>query len=86
MPLTQKEKELCENRIGWIPPRVTEQEAIEHAFAMMDRFNKLFLRTLRQLRDLRRYSIPVMINNAQQVNIATDNSQQMNLLTQEEFK
>ena len=36
---------------------------------MVDRFNKLFLRTLRALRDLRRYAPTVMIQNAGQVNI-----------------
>ena len=36
---------------------------------MVDRFNKLFLRTLRALRDLRRYAPTVMIYNAGQVNI-----------------
>ncbi|MDX2031597.1 MAG: hypothetical protein SF339_13055 [Blastocatellia bacterium] len=39
---------------------------------MADRFNRLFLRTLRQLRDLRRYSAPITINNPGQVNIAAD--------------
>jgi hypothetical protein len=36
------------------------------------------LRTLRQLRDLRRYSMPVTINNPAQVNIAADGGQQVN--------
>ena len=36
---------------------------------IVDRFNKLFLRTLRALRDLRRYAPTVMIQNAGQVNI-----------------
>jgi len=40
-------------------PRVGEQNAIEHAMQMMDRYSRLFLRTLRQLRDLRRYSTPI---------------------------
>jgi hypothetical protein len=83
LPLTKRERGKAKNNGGWVAPRVTEQEAIEHAAIMMDRFNKLFLRTLRQLRDLRRYSVPLTINNPQQVNIATDNSQQMNLLTKE---
>ena len=38
-----------------------------------------FLRTLRRLRDLRWYSMPVMINNPQQVNIAADGGQQVNV-------
>lgn len=65
-------KEQSKNNNGWVAPRVTEQEALEHAAIMMDRFNKLFLRTLRQLRDLRRYSTPITINNPQQVNISTE--------------
>lgn len=44
-------------------------EAIEHAATMIDRFNRLFLRTLRQLRDPSGYVPAVMIRNAGQVNI-----------------
>ena len=68
----------------WFPPYVSEQNALEHAVQMADRFNRIFMRTLRQLRDLRRYS-PVTINNPQQVNIgeqvnvANEGSQQVNL-------
>ncbi len=50
-------------------PRVTTVEAIEQAAGMADRFNRLFLRTLRQLRDLRRYTPAVTIQSAGQVNI-----------------
>ncbi len=57
-------------------PRVSSYEAIEQAAAMADRFNRLFLRTLRQLRDLRRYTQPVTIQSAGQVNIG---SQQVNM-------
>ena len=63
----------------WFPPYVYEQEAIDHAAKMADRFNRIYLRTLRQLRDLRRYSQPLTINNPNQVNIATDRGQQINL-------
>ncbi len=57
-------------------PRLTTVEAIEQAAAMADRFNRLFLRTLRQLRDLRRYVPTVTIQNATQVNIG---EQQVNV-------
>jgi hypothetical protein len=67
----------------WIPPHVGEQNAIEHAMQMMDRYNRLFLRTLRQLRDLRRYSTPITINNPQQVNIAADGGKQVNVAESE---
>ncbi len=50
-------------------PRMSRGEAIDHASAMVDRYNRLFLRTLRALRDLRRYAPTVMIQNAGQVNI-----------------
>lgn len=63
----------------WLPARVTTAEAIAEASGMVDRFNRVFLRTLRQLRDLRRYS-PVVINNPGQVNVG---GQQVNVSQQE---
>lgn len=60
----------------WEMPRVSSYEAIEQAAAMADRFNRLFLRTLRQLRDLRRYAQAVTIQSAGQVNIG---GQQVNM-------
>lgn len=58
---------------------MSEHAAIEHAAQMADRWNRIYMRTLRNLRDLRRYSVPVTINNPQQVNIATDGGQQVNV-------
>jgi hypothetical protein len=53
-----------------LPPlRLTTAEAIEQAQNQIDRWNRIFLRTLRALRDLRRYSAPIQINNPAQVNI-----------------
>ena len=63
----------------WDIPYVREKEAIEHAAQMADRWNRIYMRTLRNLRDLRRYSTPVTINNPQQVNIAADGGQQVNV-------
>lgn len=63
--------------MGVIP--VTANPEVNQGAEMADRFNRLFLRTLRQLRDLRRYNVPVMINNPQQVNIAADGGQQVNV-------
>ncbi len=62
----------------WIRPTVSEQQALDNAVQMTDRWNRIFMRTLRQLRDLRRYA-PVTINNPSQVNIAADGGQQVNL-------
>jgi hypothetical protein len=67
----------------WDIPYVKEQASIEHAAQMADRWNRIYMRTLRNLRDLRRYSVPVTINNPQQVNIAADGGQQVNVSAQE---
>lgn len=60
----------------WVVPRVTEAEAIEQAQVMADRFQKALLRIIRTLRDLRRYAPTVVIQNAEQVNLA---DQQINV-------
>jgi hypothetical protein len=60
----------------WMPPRMSDAAAVEQAAAMMDRFNKIFLRSLRALRDLRRYNRPVIVQNAGQVNVG---GQQVNV-------
>lgn len=78
------ERGLERNRYGernsrWDTPRITTADAIDRAIAMADRFNRLYLRTLRQMRDLRRYVVPVTINNPEQVNIAADGGQQVNV-------
>jgi len=51
----------------WEAPRVSESQAVADAAGMVDRWNRMFMRSLRQLRDLRRYN--VVIQNAGQVNI-----------------
>jgi len=53
----------------WELPYVSEQAAIEHAGRMADRWHRMYMRTLRNMRDLRRYS--VTITNAQQVNFGS---------------
>ena len=63
----------------WELPRLDETAAIEQAAAMSDRFNRLFVRTLRALRDLRRYSPQVVVQHAGQINVA---QQQVNLSAQ----
>ena len=54
----------------WRGPRVKDAEAIEQSAAMAERFNRLFVRTLRTLRDLRRYAPAIHIEHAGQVNLA----------------
>jgi hypothetical protein len=62
----------------WWRPYLSDKLAIEHAAQEAERWNRIFLRTLKQLRDFQRFSA-VMINNAGQVNIAADGGQQINL-------
>ena len=40
---------------------------------------RMFLRTLRQMRDLRRYAPPVIVNHGGQVNVAADGGRQVNI-------
>jgi hypothetical protein len=61
---------------GWKPPYQYEANAIDQANRLADGYNRQFLRVLRQLRDLRRYSPVVIQNNGGQVNVATDGGQQ----------
>ncbi|MGA9996643.1 MAG: hypothetical protein WBP93_14595 [Pyrinomonadaceae bacterium] len=69
----------------WDIPYVREQDAVEHAATMADRWQRMYFRAVRQLRDWRRYTPQVTINNPQQVNIgeqvnvASDGGQQMNI-------
>jgi hypothetical protein len=59
----------------WGPLTVSDAEAIEQASAMVERFNAMFLRVLKSLRDLRR-TPGVVVQSAGQVNLA---QQQVNL-------
>jgi hypothetical protein len=60
----------------WGPPRQSDADAIDQAAAMMDRYNRIFLRTLRALCDMRRHGSPVIVQNGGQMNVA---QQQVNV-------
>jgi len=70
----------------WNPPRLTASEYLERSTQMADRYQRVFLRTLRQMRDLRRYMSPVIVQNAEQVNIASDGGQQVNVQSKNKKK
>jgi hypothetical protein len=59
----------------WEPLTVEDEEAMEQAAAMVERFHGMFLRTLKSLRDLRR-TPGVVIQSAGQVNVG---QQQLNV-------
>jgi len=75
----QEERYQIETRGKWRAVSVNGDVHAQQAAEMADRYNRLFLRTLRQLRDLRRYVAPVTIHNPQQVNIAAEGGQQVNV-------
>ena len=63
----------------WDIPDELEQKAVEQAAQMADRWQRMYFRAIRQLRDWRRYTPQVTINNPNQVNIAADGAQQVNV-------
>lgn len=70
----------------WDVPMVSEQSAVEHAAQMADRWQRMYFRAIRSLRDWRRYAPNLTINNANQVNIASDGGQQINVAKSEDGK
>lgn len=65
--------------MGWKSPYQYQADAVEQAYRLADGYNRQFLRVLRQLRDLRRYAPPVIVNNGGQVNVAANGGQQVNV-------
>lgn len=72
----QIQKNALKTHGKWRTSYSWEAEATVQAAEMADRFHRMFMRTLRALRDLRRYSPAINIQNAGQVNIGEN---QMNL-------
>jgi hypothetical protein len=65
---------------GWEPPRLTEAETVAQAMGMVERFQRIFTRTLRALCDVRRRPLSVVVQGAGQVNIG---EQQVNVAGQD---
>jgi hypothetical protein len=63
----------------WNLPTIYESQAVDQANRLADGYHRQFMRTLRQLRDLRRYIPPVIVNNGGQVNVAANGGHQVNL-------
>ena len=75
----EQERELGKsdkNTDGPLLPRLSAAKTIEQAMGMLERWNRIFVRTLRALRDLRRYSLHIQ---AGQVNIAAAGGRQVNV-------
>lgn len=63
----------------WDIPYQSEADALEQALEMADRCRRAYLATVRSLRDWRRYNPSVIVQNAEQVNIAADGATQTNV-------
>ena len=63
----------------WEMMPIGKDALMEQAHEMLGRVNSMSLRTVRALRDLRRYSAQVIINNPQTVNVAQDHATQTNV-------
>lgn len=63
----------------WPRPLQDTADAIEQAQRLADGYHRQYMRTLRQMRDLRRYAPPVIVNNGGQVNVAANGGQQFNV-------
>jgi hypothetical protein len=66
----------------WEMMPIGKDALMEQAHEMLGRVNGMSLRTVRALRDLRRYSAQVIINNPQTVNVAQDQASQVNVQKQ----
>ena len=74
MSASQRERHRME--YGYLPPRLTQAEAIHEAAMMADRFERAFLRLIREFRNQRRMFASLVVAGGQ-VNI-TGGPQQVN--------
>jgi len=61
---------------GFVPRRLTESESIRESAEMMERFHRTYLRTVRTLKELKRQTPSVVVQQAGQVNVG---EQQVNV-------
>lgn len=78
----KEESEQIRRNGKWVIAPIGKDALMEQAHEMLGRVNGMILRTVRGLRDLRRYTAPVIINNPQTVNVAQDQARQMNVQKQ----
>jgi hypothetical protein len=73
---TQRERHRLD--YGWLPPRMSESEAIHEAFLMAERFERAFLRLVREFRNARRMFAALIVTEGGTVNVA-EGLQQVNI-------
>lgn len=80
MSAARRERHRLEH--GYLPPRLSQAEAIQEATLMSDRFERAFLRLVREFRNQRRVFASLVVAGGQ-VNI-TEGPQQVNIGTRHE--
>jgi len=64
----EREEEHCRRMEAMLPPRITTVEATDRATTMVEQWDRMIIRTVRALRELRKQT--VVIENHGQVNVA----------------
>lgn len=75
----QEESRKIQRNGKWEIMPIGKDALMEQAHEMLGRVNGMILPTVRGLRDLRRYSAQIIINNLQTVNVAQDHATQTNV-------
>ncbi|HEX5736846.1 MAG TPA: hypothetical protein VF131_28710 [Blastocatellia bacterium] len=75
----QEESRKIKRNGKWEMMPIGKDALMEQAHEMLGQVNAMCLRTMRALRDLRRYSAQIIINNPRTVNVAQDHATQTNV-------
>lgn len=78
--MTPAQRERHRLDYSWLPPRVSQAEAIHEAALMSERYERAFLRLVREFRNARRMFAALIVTEGGTVNL-TDGPQQVNIDT-----
>jgi hypothetical protein len=76
--MSPRDKERNRMNYGYLPPRLSQAEAIQEASLMADRYERAFLRLVREFRNARRMFAALIVSEGGTVNVA-QGPQQVNI-------
>ncbi len=76
--MSPAQRERSQEMEGWVPPRLSDAEALDQAVLIADRYQRGFLRLLKAFRDTRRVIGSVIVAEGGMLNV-TDGPQQVNV-------
>ncbi len=76
--MSPAQRERYQDLEGWVPSRVSDAEALDHAVLIADRYQRSFLRLLKAFRDTRRVIGAVIVGDGGTLNV-TEGPQQVNV-------